>query len=111
LKDLREEIGDCQRCKLSAGRKNIVFGIGNADAKILFIGDVVGGPGRRLVKERAAAVKAEYGASLVIANVENVAGGAGVTPEMVRQVIEAGVDVASSGNHVFALREAAERLD
>ncbi len=42
LKDLREEIGDCQRCKLSAGRKNIVFGSGNADAKILFIGEAPG---------------------------------------------------------------------
>lgn len=79
--------------------------------KILFIGDIVGGPGRRLVKERAAAVKEEYGASLVIANVENVAGGAGVTPDTVSQVLEAGVDVATSGNHVFAHREAAERMD
>jgi metallophosphoesterase (TIGR00282 family) len=79
--------------------------------KILFIGDIVGGPGRRLVKERAAAVKEECGASLVIANVENVAGGAGVTPETVAQVVEAGVDVATSGNHVFAHRDAADRMD
>jgi DNA polymerase len=40
---LREEIGDCKRCKLSSGRKNIVFGEGNPDAKIMFIGE---GPGR-----------------------------------------------------------------
>ena len=79
--------------------------------KILFIGDIVGGPGRRLVKERAAEVKEEYGASLVVANVENVAGGAGVTPDTVRQVLEAGVDVATSGKHVFAHRETAERMD
>ena len=43
LKRLREEIGDCQRCKLSKGRKNIVFGEGNAYAKLMFIGE---GPGR-----------------------------------------------------------------
>lgn len=43
LKMLREEIGDCQRCKLSKGRKNIVFGEGNAYAKLMFIGE---GPGK-----------------------------------------------------------------
>lgn len=43
LKALREEIGDCQRCKLSRNRKNIVFGEGSAEAKIMFIGE---GPGR-----------------------------------------------------------------
>ena len=42
LKALREEIGDCQRCKLSKGRKNIVFGEGSIDAEIMFIGE---GPG------------------------------------------------------------------
>jgi metallophosphoesterase (TIGR00282 family) len=63
------------------------------------------------VTERAAALKEEYGASLVIANVENVAGGAGVTPETVAQITRAGVDVATSGNHVFAHREAADAMD
>ena len=43
LKALREEIGDCKRCRLSGGRKNIVFGAGDPDAKIMFIGE---GPGR-----------------------------------------------------------------
>jgi DNA polymerase len=43
LKSLRDEIGDCQRCKLSKGRKNIVFGEGNAYAKLMFIGE---GPGK-----------------------------------------------------------------
>ena len=43
LKGLREEIGDCLRCKLSTGRKNIVFGEGNPEAKLMFIGE---GPGR-----------------------------------------------------------------
>jgi metallophosphoesterase (TIGR00282 family) len=79
--------------------------------EILFIGDVVGAPGRRLVSERAAALKDEYGASLVIANVENVAGGAGVTAETVAQLTQAGVDVATTGNHVFAHREAVDAMD
>jgi len=43
LKALREEIGDCKRCKLSSGRKNIVFGEGSPDARLMFIGE---GPGR-----------------------------------------------------------------
>jgi uracil-DNA glycosylase family 4 len=43
LKTLREEIGDCRRCKLAAGRKNIVFGEGNPDARLMFVGE---GPGR-----------------------------------------------------------------
>ncbi len=43
LRTLREEIGDCQRCKLSKGRKNIVFGEGSVDAEIMFIGE---GPGK-----------------------------------------------------------------
>jgi DNA polymerase len=43
LKTLREEIGDCKRCKLSSGRKNIVFGEGSPDARLMFIGE---GPGR-----------------------------------------------------------------
>jgi DNA polymerase len=43
LKALREEIGDCERCKLSSGRKNIVFGEGSPDARLMFIGE---GPGR-----------------------------------------------------------------
>ncbi len=43
LKDLRKEIGDCRKCRLSKGRKNIVFGEGNQNAKIMFIGE---GPGR-----------------------------------------------------------------
>ena len=42
LLNLREEIGDCQLCKLSKGRKNIVFGTGNADARIMFIGEAPG---------------------------------------------------------------------
>jgi len=42
LKNVREEIGDCQRCKLSKGRKNIVFGAGNANARIMFIGEAPG---------------------------------------------------------------------
>jgi uracil-DNA glycosylase family 4 len=42
LREVRAEIGECQRCKLSQGRKNIVFGVGNADARLMFIGEAPG---------------------------------------------------------------------
>ncbi len=73
--------------------------------KILFLGDVVGNTGRRLVAQRATALAREVGADLVVANVENIAAGAGVTPATLAAILEAGVDVATSGNHVFAHKE------
>jgi hypothetical protein len=79
--------------------------------KILFLGDVVGRVGRRLVAERAAALAADHGAELIVANVENAAAGAGITPSTLAALTKAGVDVATSGNHVFAQREAAEQMD
>ena len=42
LQEVREEIGDCRRCKLSQGRKNIVFGVGNAEARLMFVGEAPG---------------------------------------------------------------------
>ncbi len=78
---------------------------------ILFIGDVVGRTGRRLVAEVLAARAREWSPALVIANVENITGGAGVTPEKLAPVLKAGVDVATSGNHVFVHKEAVERME
>jgi metallophosphoesterase (TIGR00282 family) len=79
--------------------------------KILFLGDVVGKTGRRLVAQRAAALAREVGADLVVANVENVAAGAGVTPATLAALLHAGVDVATSGNHVFARKESLAAMD
>lgn len=73
--------------------------------KILFIGDIVGSPGRRLVAERARELAAEHGAELVVANGENAAAGFGITPPLVQELLEAGVDVLTSGNHVFDRKE------
>jgi len=78
---------------------------------ILFIGDIVGRTGRRLVAEKTPALVQSWDCSLVIANVENVAAGAGVTPDTLAQVLKAGVDVATSGNHVFARPEAVEEMN
>ncbi|MDX1390706.1 MAG: TIGR00282 family metallophosphoesterase [Acidobacteriota bacterium] len=73
--------------------------------KILFIGDVFGRPGRRAVKAIAPRIVAEEGVALVVANVENVAGGAGVTPDTVDELLAAGVHVMTSGNHVWDKRQ------
>jgi hypothetical protein len=73
--------------------------------KVLFIGDIVGSPGRRVVTEQARALAAEHGAELVIANCENAAAGFGITPPLVEELLSAGIDVLTSGNHIFDRKE------
>ncbi|MGC8834979.1 MAG: YmdB family metallophosphoesterase, partial [Armatimonadota bacterium] len=73
--------------------------------RILFIGDVVGRPGRRAVRELVPILRQQYGASFVVANCENAAGGLGVTPDTAKELLESGVDCLTSGNHVFAKKE------
>ncbi len=69
--------------------------------KILFLGDVVGKPGRRTVSTVLPRLIDREGLDLVIANCENVAGGAGVDAASARQLLDAGVDVLTSGNHIW----------
>jgi hypothetical protein len=69
--------------------------------KVLFIGDIVGSPGRRIVVESARALASEHSAELVIANCENAAAGFGVTPQLAQELLEAGIDVLTGGNHTF----------
>ena len=60
--------------------------------KILFLGDIVGRPGRNFVVERLASLRQKLGADIVIANGENSAGGAGITKKIADELIVAGVD-------------------
>ncbi|MFQ5695965.1 MAG: YmdB family metallophosphoesterase, partial [Terriglobia bacterium] len=73
--------------------------------KVLFVGDIFGSPGRRLVQERVRALTAEQGAELVIANAENAAAGYGITPALVEELLAAGIDVLTGGNHTFDRKE------
>jgi hypothetical protein len=73
--------------------------------KILFIGDIFGRPGRELVRVGLPALGARLGATLVVANVENIAGGFGVTRELGDAILDAGVDVMTSGNHIWDKKE------
>lgn len=69
--------------------------------KILFLGDIVGRPGRNFVIERVASLREELGADFVIANGENAAGGAGITKKIAEELLGAGVDAITLGDHVW----------
>lgn len=73
--------------------------------RILFIGDIVGEPGRRAVKELIPELVKKEKIEFVIANVENVAGGSGVTPSLADELLESGVDVLTSGDHIWKRKE------
>jgi len=76
--------------------------------KILFIGDVFGDAGRRVLAEHLPEIKAEFEVDLVIANGENVAGGRGITVNYVKKMKHYGVNVLTGGNHSFAQPEVFE---
>ena len=78
---------------------------------ILFISDIVGDPGRRAVKQHLAALRREHSVSLVVANGENAAGGFGITPKISDEIFAMGVDVITTGNHVWDKKEIIEHID
>lgn len=73
--------------------------------RILFIGDIVGSPGRRIVLERLEDIVANEQADLVIANGENAASGFGITPRLAEELLSAGIEVLSGGNHIWDRKE------
>jgi metallophosphoesterase (TIGR00282 family) len=78
--------------------------------KILFIGDIVGRPGRDLVRRGLTTLVEEHAIDLVIANAENSAAGFGITREIGDQLLEWGVDVMTSGNHIWDKKEALDYI-
>jgi metallophosphoesterase (TIGR00282 family) len=72
---------------------------------ILFIGDIVGRPGRDLMRHGLAAIAAHHNIDLVIANVENAAAGHGITPALAEDLFEYGVHVMTGGNHTWDKKE------
>ncbi len=73
--------------------------------KVLMIGDVVARPGRLAVLERIQDLREQHGIDLAVMNAENVAGGFSITPSLADQLFDAGIDVMTSGNHIFDKRE------
>jgi 2',3'-cyclic-nucleotide 2'-phosphodiesterase len=78
--------------------------------RILFIGDVVGRPGRQLVRTGLAALISRYDVDLVIVNAENAAAGFGITREIGDELLDLGVDVMTSGNHIWDKKEALDYI-
>jgi hypothetical protein len=78
--------------------------------KLLFIGDIVGQPGRNAVKILLPKLREQHSLDFVIANGENSAGGSGITPMIAGEIFDAGVDVITSGDHVWDQKEVMELL-
>ena len=78
---------------------------------ILAIGDVVGKPGRKAVSQLLPDLRQQYGIDLVIANGENAAGGIGLTLSTAKELLDSGVDVLTSGNHIWVHKEIIPHLD
>jgi calcineurin-like phosphoesterase len=67
--------------------------------RVLFIGDIVGSPGRRIVEDRLADIVTQQRIDLVIANGENSASGFGITPKIAQDLLRTDIAVLSGGNH------------
>ena len=78
--------------------------------KLLFIGDIVGQPGRRAVTELLPRLRDQHALDFIIANGENSAGGSGITPKTAAEIFSAGVDVITSGDHLWDQKEVMELL-
>lgn len=80
-------------------------------ASILFVGDLVGGIGRRTLLECLPILRERYDPTFVIVNAENVAGGLGITPRTADALLDGGVDAITLGNHAYHRREIYSYLD
>src|SRR6195256_4879760 len=78
--------------------------------RIFFIGDIVGRPGPELVRQGLQAIVEHHQIDLVIANAENAAAGFGITREIGEQLLDWGIDVLTSGNHIWDKKEALDYI-
>ena len=78
--------------------------------KLLFIGDIVGQPGRHAVRQLLPGLREQHALDFVIANGENSAGGSGITPKTAGEIFSAGVDVITGGDHLWDQKEVMELL-
>jgi metallophosphoesterase (TIGR00282 family) len=83
----------------------------DAPATILFVGDLVGGLGRRTLLALLPRLRERYEPTFVVVNAENVAGGLGITPKIADELLAAGVDVITLGNHAYHRKEIYPDLD
>ena len=78
--------------------------------RILMIGDLVGSPGRRIFKREIAGLRARLGVGAVVVNAENCAAGSGITAALARELLEAGADALTLGDHTWGQREFAGQI-
>jgi metallophosphoesterase (TIGR00282 family) len=83
----------------------------NENVSILFVGDVVGGIGKRTLLALLPELRDRFSPDFVVVNGENAAGGVGITPKIAREMLAAGVDVITLGNHTYRHREIYPYLD
>src|ERR1700729_2984090 len=93
------------RAELAGGNSALTSG---ARMGVVFFGDIVGSPGRRIVVERVADLIAQESLDLVIANGENSASGFGITPRLAQELLATGIEALSGGNHIFDRKEILE---
>jgi len=79
--------------------------------RFLIIGDVIGKPGRKIVGEKLKTIKKTQNIDAVIVNGENSAGGLGITPETTEELLGYGIDVITTGNHVWDKKEILPYID
>lgn len=78
--------------------------------KVLMLGDVVGGPGRRMLKTHLSQIRRELGLAAVIVNAENAAAGSGITVPLAREIFEAGADAITLGDHAWGQKDFAPTI-
>lgn len=81
------------------------------EVRIVFLGDIVGAPGRLAVKQQLPAIRERWSPDLVIANAENVAAGTGLTPELYQKLSEAGIDGFTLGDHIYKKKQIVSVLE
>ena len=83
----------------------------SAQVRCMVIGDIIGKPGRQAIAHQLAELRSELDLDMVIANGENLAAGAGLTPSLSEELLGHGIDVITSGNHIWDKREVYDYLD
>ena len=78
--------------------------------KMLMIGDVVGSPGRRILKEQLPRIRRELGVAAVVVNAENAAAGSGITVALANEIFAAGADAITLGDHTWGQKEFAPTI-
>ena len=78
--------------------------------RIIMTGDVVGGPGRKMLKRALADARARFGAGAVVVNAENCAGGSGITAALAKEIFAAGADAITLGDHTWGQKEFAGQI-